>query len=148
MKVILLKDVPKVGRQFDVKVVADGYALNFLFPKRFAELATKERLATIAARQGEIDATRARNAVSLADTIKKLDGAHIVMPVGKANAQGNLYKKIDAKDIARHLSKEIEQTVTEDAIVLDEPIRTTGERPITISMGGAEATFSLIIEAA
>ncbi len=47
MKVILLKDIQSVGRKFDVKEVADGHAMNFLFPRKLAEMATDKSLKRI-----------------------------------------------------------------------------------------------------
>ena len=47
MKVIFLQDVPRVGKRHDIKEVNDGYAMNFLFPRKLAELATSKAIAEL-----------------------------------------------------------------------------------------------------
>ncbi len=54
MKVIFLSDVPRVGRKYDVKDISDGYAMNFLFPKKLAMMATPKVIAEMEVRKIEI----------------------------------------------------------------------------------------------
>ena len=54
MKVIFLKDVPRVGKKYDIKEINDGYAMNFLFPQKLAEIATPSAIANLEKRQKTI----------------------------------------------------------------------------------------------
>ena len=54
MQVIFLKDVPRVGKRYDIKNVNDGYAINFLFPRKFAEPATPKSIAELEKRKKEV----------------------------------------------------------------------------------------------
>ena len=53
MKIILLKDIPKIGKKYDIKDLSDGYVRNFLLPKKLAEEATPNRIAKIEGMKAE-----------------------------------------------------------------------------------------------
>jgi len=91
MKVILLKDVPNVGQRFEVKVVADGFALNFLIPQKNAEVATPASLKKVAVAKAAADAERKIQADLLAKNLKDLNGKTITLS-GKVNDKGHLFK--------------------------------------------------------
>lgn len=147
MQIILLKDVPKVGRQFDVKNVADGYALNFLFPKGLAELATKDKVAALEAKRAEIAHLQEVNEQSLKAAVKKLDGAKIVIKAGKASESGSLYRGVNADAIATALSKAAGVKITTDIFNLKQAIKTVGEHAIALQSGETTAECVLVVEA-
>lgn len=147
MQVILLKDVPKVGRQFEIKNVADGHALNLLFPRRLAELATKEKVAALESRRAEIAHLQEASVSALADALKKLDGTTITINGGKANEQGNLYKGIGNEDVAMALSKVAGVKIATDNFELTEHIKAIGKYPLTLMAGGTSASITLLVEA-
>src|SRR3989344_8752926 len=69
MKVILLKDVRSVGQHGEVKSVADGYALNFLFPKKLAEPATEEKIRQLEARKKAHEAEALKGVEALTNKV-------------------------------------------------------------------------------
>ena len=146
MQVILLKDVPKVGRQFDVKTVADGYALNFLFPKGFAEMATKDKVMTLEAKRAEIAHLVEAGEKAVGEAVKKLDGIKITIAGGKASDEGTLYKGVNADMIAEALSKAAGVKITPDIFDLEQPIKALGEQPLTLRAEGATAECTLVIQ--
>ncbi len=148
MQIILLKDVPKVGRQFEVKNVADGHALNLLFPRGLAELATKEKVAVLESRRAEIAHLQEASASALAAAFKKLDGTTVPLNGGKASEQGNLYKGIGPEGVAEALSKAAGVKITTNNFELSEHIKAAGKYPIELSAGGVTSRITLLIEAA
>ena len=148
MQVILLKDVTKVGRQFELKTVADGFALNFLFPRGLAELATKDKIASLETKQAAIAHMQAAGEKDLAAAIKKLDGATVSIKAGKASESGSLYKGISAEVVAEALSKHAGAKIPSDAFEFSQPIKSVGEHALALSAAGAKAQCSLIVEAA
>jgi large subunit ribosomal protein L9 len=132
MKVILLKDVRSVGQHGEVKNVADGYAINFLFPKKLAEPATEERVANIAAQKKAHDAEVEKEESVLTEKVMSLRGKKVAIQA-RATEKGGLFKAIAAKDIAKAIKAEHEVELPEDAIEVPEHIKTTGEHPVILS---------------
>jgi|CXWL01.1.fsa_nt_gi large subunit ribosomal protein L9 len=147
MQIILTKDVPKVGRQFDIKSVADGFALNFLFPKGLAELATKAKVEALEAKRSEIAHLQEVGEKALMEAVKKLDGAKVTIKGGKASESGSLYKGISAGTVAEALSKAAGAKIPTDIFELAQPIKAVGEHPLALRSGAAKAECTLVVEA-
>ena len=147
MQIILTKDVPKVGRQFELKSVADGFALNFLFPKGLAELATKDKIQALEARRAEIAHLQEVGEQALTAAVKKLDGAKIVIKAGKASESGSLYKGINAEMVAEAISKAAGAKLSSDIFDLAHPIKTVGEHALKLRSGDVSANCTLVVEA-
>jgi large subunit ribosomal protein L9 len=143
MKVILLQDVANVGRRFEVKDVPTGHALNMLIPRRMAEPATPENLKRLAARTAHKAAETAAVNASFADVIARLGGTTETMTV-EANEQGHLYEGQKAADIAALLQSK-GFNITPAQVVVDHPIKETGEHTITLREGAHTATFTLAV---
>lgn len=146
MQVILTKDVPKVGRQFDVKNVADGFALNFLFPRGLAEMATDEKVVTLEAKRAEIAHLIEAGEKTLAEAVKKLDGVKVVIKAGKVSDEGTLYKGVNADMVAEELSHAAGAKITSDSFLFDQPIKAVGERPLTLRVGDVSTMCTLVVE--
>jgi len=130
MKVILLQDVEKVGKKFDVKEVKDGYARNFLIAKGLAKPATKEALEWLAV-QKEIVEKKAEEDLKKAQSVAStMDSREIVIAV-KVGDQDQLFESINAQKIAESL-KEAGFDVKKSQIDLKEPIKELGEYSIKI----------------
>ncbi len=87
MKIILLKDVRSVGQHGEVKVVADGYARNFLFPQKLAEPATEDKVKEVESKKKEHEAALEKEAAVLTDKILQLKGKKVV-PLLARNGEG------------------------------------------------------------
>ncbi len=133
MKVILLCDVKGQGKKDQIVEVSDGYARNFLFPKKKAVAAdakaTSELKSKEDAKQFRINEDR-KAAQALADRIKK---AEIDFTVGHGQ-DGRLYGSVTSKDIAEALSKELGCEVDKRKIVLKENIKAYGNYEVEIKL--------------
>lgn len=146
MKVVLSKDVKDLGSAGQVKEVSDGYARNYLFPRKLAVPATASALQQAEARQtaaARRTATEERHAQELAERLK----GQPLKILSKAGEQGRLYGSITAADVAEALSKEINQKVDKRQIELAEPIRMVGEYRVSYRLShGVTATLTVQVE--
>jgi large subunit ribosomal protein L9 len=147
MKVILLKDVRGVGQHSEIKNVADGYAINFLFPQKLAEQATEEKIAQIASRKQEHDAELAKEEETLNQKIAELKGKKIVIS-SRATEKGGLFKAVTAKDIVRAIKAEFSVDIPEEVIDISEHIKTTGEHVVSLISKTKKTPFGVMIVAA
>lgn len=145
MKVILLDNIKKIGKKWDIKHVADGYARNFLFPKKLARLATQDALDQLdeELRQRETVATNELQEVE--QFIEQLDGLEVAMKAKVADG-GSLYAAISPSDIQKRL-KELGFKVKEEHIKLAEAIKELGEHKVTLEFDhGLEVELKIIVE--
>jgi large subunit ribosomal protein L9 len=131
VKVIFVDDVPNVARVGQTKVVADGYARNFLFPKKLAVLANSQAAASIDAHLKKLIKQRAVEEAQVAELAKKINGIQITMRA-KVGENDKLYGSITAADIADALSKAAGCLIDKKNVALVEPIKQAGLCDVTI----------------
>lgn len=146
MRVIFLKDVPRVGKRHDIKEVNDGYAMNFLFPKKLAEPATAKAVAELELRKKEIMIEREVQEELLMKNLEEIKGKVVHMQ-GKADEKGHLFSGIHPKEIVEALHAEHHAEVSLESIALDKPIKEIGEFEIPILIKGKKSSFKLVVEA-
>jgi len=146
MKVLLLKDVAKVGQRGTVKEVSDGYALNYLIPNGLAVQATPDKVAAHAAEEKRGAEAREMEMHAIAATIKSLENSRIEIRA-RATEKGGLFKSITAADIAKAVLDQRRAKLSVETIMLGKPIKEVGEHPITIKASGAEAHIIVAITA-
>ncbi len=146
MKVILLSDVAKVGKKYDLVDVAPGYARNFLFARELAEPITKssaKRVAELGKRR-EVEAKHQEEL--LAKAFAGVKNA-VVTVKRSANEEGHLYAGVNAAELAVLLGTAIGATITPEHIVLEKAIKTLGEHTVGAMLGEKKAEFKVIVEA-
>lgn len=130
MRVILLKDVDKLGKKHEVKEVKNGYARNFLILKGLARPATKEALIWLET-QKEIEEKKAENDLKkIQELASIIDDQEVVFSV-KVGEEEQLFESITAQKISEKL-KEGGFDVKKSQIDLLEPIKELGEFPVKI----------------
>lgn len=132
MRVILLKEIEKLGKKLEIKEVKDGYARNFLIPEGLAKPVTKESLQWLEV-QKEIEEKKAEEGLKEAQGLaSSLDDAEINFSV-KVGEQDQLFESISQQKIAEKL-KEMGFNIKKDRIEIKEPIKEVGEFPIKIKL--------------
>jgi len=144
MKVVLLEDVEKLGKKFEVKEVSDGYARNYLIPKGLAKPATKEVLEWVKI-QKEIEEKRAEQELKKVQAMAtRVDGQEVVIPV-KVGEEGQLYESVGAQKIWEELKK-LGFGLKKSQIELEKPIKELGEFPVKVKFDhNLEAEIKVIV---
>lgn len=145
MKIILLKDVPKLGKRFELKDVSTGYAINFLINKGLAITATKEALKKIEREKSVSEEERKIQDDLLLKNIAELKSANIVIKA-EANPKGHLFAGIHSDLLVQEINKLTRISLSKDIIMLDKPIKTVGEHEIKIKVGQKNDVFKIKVE--
>jgi large subunit ribosomal protein L9 len=131
MKIILLKDTPKIGKKGELKDVNQGHATNFLIPRGFAK--------SISANEEKkyLEQAKANEAKDKAETdkykeeLKTLSTKPITL-TEKVNEKGHLFSKISEKEIVEQVKKVFGVEITNQMVSIDPPIKEAGEHLINV----------------
>ncbi len=145
MKVILSQDISGLGRKYDIKEVNDGYARNFLFPRRMAEVATGKALTRVTLMKEAVRIEREIQGDLLKKNLSSLKDVLVTVKT-KANEEGHLFSGIHERNIADALFTQHHITLSPEYIKLPEVLRTLGEFEILVSVKGQSEKFKLKIE--
>jgi large subunit ribosomal protein L9 len=146
MKVILLKDVAKLGKRFDVKEVSSGHAMNLLIPQGQAVAATPEAMKQVEVQKKKAEGEKKVMEDLIAMNLKDLDG--ITLNVAeKANDKGHLFAGMHREEIAAEIEKQTKLQIDPSFVQLEHPIKEVGTHTIEVKAGGKSAKFKLVIEA-
>ncbi|HUY62188.1 MAG TPA: 50S ribosomal protein L9 [Candidatus Paceibacterota bacterium] len=146
MKVVLLKDVKGMGRAHESVEAKDGYALNFLIPKKLAIPATSAALKEAELRLRQTKERKEVDAKVLAGNIAALAEARIVVRA-KANEKGHLYDAVGAREIAQAAKAEAHIDIPENALAIEKPFKEIGTFRVPVSSGETFGEFPITIEA-
>ncbi len=147
MKVILLADVKGQGKKGELVNASDGYARNFLFPRKLAKPADAGSIK-------EIETKKESEAFHLAEEKKKANETKAFLADKQlvynttGGADGRLYGAVTAKDISEKIESELGLKIDKRNIVLSDNIKTAGEYTVKIKLfQGISADLKLIVKA-
>ncbi len=146
MKIILLGDVRPLGKKGEIVEVAEGYARNFLFPRKLASEASKGALAVLAEQH---KAKEKRDAIALAETkeLATLLESKSVSVRAKAGGNGKLFGTVTNSDIAEAIGEAFLIIVDKHKIEIKTSIKALGSYPVEIRLGKniiAKTTVSVV----
>ena len=133
MKVIFLEDVPGIAKAGEVKEVADGYARNFLLPRKLAALVSSQTTSQLEAQRRSQVRKQEQAEAELAKMASQLEGKEVILKA-KAGAKERLYGRITSADIAAELEKVTGLAMDKRKIELGEPIRKLGSFDVAIKL--------------
>jgi large subunit ribosomal protein L9 len=145
MKVILMTDVPTLGHRGETREVANGYARNFLLPRKMAVAATPANLKNVEhlKRQRVKEEHRALEAAKA--TAARIEGLTFTK-TARASEDGHLYGSVSAQDVVEFLERN-QVTVEKRRVQLDDPIKAVGDYQVPVRLHG-DVTATLAISVA
>ncbi|MBQ2718509.1 MAG: 50S ribosomal protein L9 [Clostridia bacterium] len=147
MKVVLLADVKGQGKKNQVIDVSDGYARNFLLPRKLAAIADAKVMSELKSKE-EATAFRAAEEKKAALAVAERLASLTVKIKSSAGADGRLYGAVTAKDVAEVLARDFGITVDKRKITMSEQIRTFGVFPVEVRLySDVVGKFSVVVHA-
>ena len=147
MKVILLQDVPKLGKKYEVKKVSDGHALNFLIPRRLVEMASESAVKRLEVMKKKETEEQKIHEDLLLKNLKDIQGVSVEINA-KTNDKGHLFASIHKDEIVLELKRQTRLDISPDYLILDKPIKEIGEHEIEVKVQDKTARFKLVLKAA
>ena len=133
MKVILLQDIKGVGKKDEIINASDGYARNFLLPKKLAVEANNENISKLKAKNDSKAYKKSLEKEEAQKTVDKLKGILLKIPV-KTGENGKVFGSITSKEIADNLKQQYKIEIDKKKIDLKEPIKVLGSFSVNIKL--------------
>lgn len=147
MKVVMLQNVPKVGKKYALVEVANGYGRNFLIPRGLAELVTRNNEGRIA----ELTKRRALEEQKDTERLMKAKDALASTPVSftrEANEEGHLYEGVSVRDISAKIEAVHGVAIDNGAFKLEKAIKELGDHKVVVTISGTDVAFTVSVIAA
>lgn len=145
MKVILKTDVRGLGRKNEIKEVSDGYANNFLIPKKMAEHASLETINKFKTLVSNDQIEKEIRNNLLARQMEMLRGVKIKISK-RANDKGHLFEKINATETASALKEQANIEIDPNLIFFQTPIKEIGSHKVQVRNDKLESDFEITVE--
>lgn len=133
MKMILLQDVKSVGKKGELVNVSEGYAKNFLMPKKYAVEATKANLNDYELKQ-KAEAKRKQEELEEAQAIAKALEDKVVMVKVKTGENGKLFGSVTNKEVAEAIVEQTQLKIDKKKVSIGDPIKMVGERTAVVKL--------------
>ena len=133
MQVILLEDVKSLGKKGDVVKVSDGYARNFILPKKLGLEATDKNLKELAIQKAEEEARQKSLLEEAVEFGKKLEAKSVTLEI-KGGEGGRTFGSVTAKEIAAAIEEQLGFDIDKKKLVLADPIKNAGSYTVGIKL--------------
>lgn len=144
MEVLMINNVPRVGRKGEFKKVAEGYARNFLFPRNFAIPATEGAKKHLDLMKNSWEKQAAREKQAYLDMAGKIEGL-VLKLTRRAGDKGRLFGSVTSAELAEEINKAASVNIDKKLVVADH-IKEVGEHSVTIRFtGDVKAHMKVVI---
>ncbi len=144
MQVILIKDIEKLGKKYEVKEISSGYARNYLIPKKLVVQATDKLLKWAETGRKGQEQKAEEKLKKISNSVSEIDGLEVEILV-KVGEDGQLFEKINQQKISDALKK-LGYEIKKTQIELEEPLQEIGEFPVKLKFqDNLEGEIKIII---
>ena len=144
MKILLLQDVKKLGKSGEIVEVSDGYAKNFIIPKKLGREATKQVQNEWAQKKGSEANRKEQERLAAIELVSQLKDKVVVLKE-KAGQDGRLFGSVTAKDLSEAMKKQYGVEIDRKKINLKDPMRAVGNYSVEVKLQ-AEAVGQMIVQ--
>lgn len=145
MKVIFNVDVKGQGKKGEMKEVSDGYARNYLLPRKLAAEATVDNINAMKLRDKAKAAQIAKEKALAEEYAKRLEAVQVTVKA-KAGGAGKLFGSVTSQEISRALKEQFDMDIEKNKIVQAEPIKTFGSFSVKVKLGyEVSGTVNLLV---
>lgn len=145
MKVIFNVDVRGQGKKGEMKEVSDGYARNYLLPRKLATEATADNLNALKLKEKAKAAQMAKEKALAEENAKKLSGVQVIIRA-KAGSGGKLFGAVTSQEISKALKEQFDIDIEKNKIVQADPIKTFGAFTVKAKLGyEVSGTINLMV---
>ncbi len=146
MKVILLRDVAKIGRRYEIVNVPDGFALNKLIPRKDAEPATEVNIKRVENLRQRDKSDKEGVVMAIRKIATELSGENILQIPMQANDQGHLFQSVHVDDIVKSAQTKGVK-IAKEYILIEHPIKSLGIHQVTLKGQGESAQLQINVVA-
>ena len=133
MKIILLQDEKKLGKKGDIIEVSEGYARNFVLPKKIGVEATPKNLNDLKLQKANAEKVAAQQLAAAKELAEKLGAASVTLSI-KAGDNGKAFGSVSGKEIAKAITDQLKLDVDKKKLVLPEPLKTFGTHEVPVKL--------------
>ena len=133
MKIVLLEEVKSLGKKGDIVEASEGYARNFILPKKLGVEATKSNLNTLKLQKANEEKVALEKLEAAKELAKKIEESEITLSI-KAGKDGRTYGSVSTKEIYEALLKQRQLEVDKKKIVVGESIKTFGTHNVSVKL--------------
>ncbi len=145
MKVILLQDVKSIGKKGELKEVSDGYARNFLLPRKLAKEANAQAMNEFKNAEAAKEYKVKKETEKAQENAKALSGKTVKIPA-KVGQNGKLFGSVTAKELAEEIAKQYGVEVDKRKIALENDIKAFGTYNFDVKFyNGISASMSVVV---
>ena len=145
MKVIFNVDVRGQGKKGEMKEVSDGYARNYLLPRKLATEATADNINALKLKEKARAAQMAKEKAQAEENARKLSGVQVIIRA-KAGNGGKLFGAVTSQEISKALKEQFEIDIEKNKIVQADPIKTFGAFTVKAKLGyEVSGTINLLV---
>lgn len=145
MKVIFNVDVRGQGKKGEMKEVSDGYARNYLLPRKLATEATADNINALKLKEKAKAAQMAKEKAQAEENAKKLSGVQVIIRA-KAGSGGKLFGAVTSQEISKALKEQFDIDIEKNKIIQADPIKTFGAFTVKAKLGyEVSGTINLLV---